>query len=72
MLAQIRTPSEATLSHVHQLKVTFIECERHVSPPGLEPWSLENMKKSITGLSYFNLSLGILVLFFFGVRPSLL
>ena len=36
MLAYIRTPSGPPCKGVLQLEATFIECEKHVSPPGLD------------------------------------
>ena len=47
MLAQVRTPSGATYKGVLQLEATFIEV-KNVSPPRLEPGSLEYRSNALT------------------------
>ena len=45
MLAQVRTP---TCKGLLQLKATFINVKKHVSPPGLEPGSLKYHSSTLT------------------------
>ena len=47
MLAWVRTPSGATCKGVLQLEATFIDV-KNVSPPGLEPGSLEYRSNALT------------------------